>query len=208
MAKNLSSKLNAYLPKDDIKTRQFFACEIANHAFAMKEVLRYGVKFDELIETYEGELSELKRAYHVPSEISTRIVSKITELYRAGKVTYPQYLEMHKYTDRMTEIVGNCERIRTSPMPYSYNIHLKKFILFFTVISPFYFVHEIDHWSIIIIGVIFYALSGLETIGEEIEDPFGQDENDLPIDYVCQSIKKYSFTLLNVPVPGHKPAHH
>lgn len=197
-AKNLSSKLNAYLPKNDLENRVFFAKMIANHAYAMKETLRYGVRFEELIETVPGELNELKKVYHVPSEITSQIMLKLHGLYSVGKLTFPQYWELHKYIDTMTEVVGNCERIRTSPMPSAYRIHLKKFILFFALISPFYFVHEIDQWSILIIGIIFYAMSGLEAIGEEIEDPFGQDENDLPIDFVCQSIEKYASVSLNV----------
>jgi putative membrane protein len=197
-AKNFASKLNAIFDKNDTENRLFFAKMISNHAYAMKEVLRFGVRFDELIETTSGELNDLKKVYHVPSEIATQIMIKLTELYRKNKLTYPQYLEMHKYIDVMTDVVGNCERIRTSPMPFSYRIHLKKFTLFFALISPFYFVHEIDHWSIVIIMIIFYSMSGLEAIGEEIEDPFGQDENDLPIDYVCSSIEKYSFIALKV----------
>jgi len=197
-AKNLSSKLNAYLAKNDLENRTFFAKMISNHAYAMKETLRYGVRFDELIETIPGELRELKKVYHVPSEITSQIMLKINDLYKAKKLTFPQYWELHKYIDMMAEVVGNCERIRTSPMPSAYRIHLKKFILFFALISPFYFVHEIDHWSVLIIGIIFYAMTGLEAIGEEIEDPFGQDENDLPIDFVCHSIEKYASINLNV----------
>lgn len=200
-AKNFSSKLNAYLPVSDTENRLFFAQMITNHAYAMKELLRYGVKYNELVELKPGELDDLKRAYHITTEIALKIVERLTKLYKEGKLSQTQFWEMHKYTDRMTEIVGNCERIRTSPMPFSYNVHLKKFILFFALISPFYFVHEINHWSVLIIMVIFYALSGLEVIGEEIEDPFGQDENDLPIDYVCGTIKRYACLNLGVTFP-------
>jgi ion channel-forming bestrophin family protein len=199
-AKCLSSKMNAYIDATDIETRQFFAHEITNHAFSMKEVLRFGVRFDELIESTPGELSDLKKVYHVPSEVTARLMLKLTQMYREKKLTFPQYLELHKYIDIMTDVVGNCERIRTSPMPFSYRIHLKKFIVFFALISPFYFIHEIDNWAVLVIMVIYYSLMGLETIGEEIEDPFGQDENDLPIDYVCNSIKTYAYNLLKVPV--------
>ncbi|TAG55349.1 MAG: hypothetical protein EAZ27_07175 [Cytophagales bacterium] len=197
-SKNFASKLNAILPKYDIENRKFFAYMIANHVFSMKEVLRYGVKFDELIETHPGELKELKKVYHVPSEIVSQIHLKLTEMYRKKELSDYQFLEMHKYIDNMTNIVGDCERIRTSPMPFSYRVHLKKFILFFALMLPFGFIHYLDYWSILIVGILFYAMSGLDVLGEEIEDPFGQDENDLPIDFFCKSIKKYVFTTLKV----------
>ncbi|MBY0426001.1 MAG: hypothetical protein K2Q22_10225, partial [Cytophagales bacterium] len=123
---------------------------------------------------------------------------RITELYREEKITDAQLLDLNKYTDVATEVVGSCERIRTSPVPFSYAIHLKKFIFFFTLILPFGFIHDLGYWSVVIIMLIFYALVGLEAIGEEIEDPFGQDENDLPIDGICKSIKNSVCAILRV----------
>lgn len=199
-AKNFSSKLNAIIPKYDLETRKFFAYMIANHSFSMKEVLRYGVKFDELIEIHPGELNELKKVYHVPSEIVSQIHLKLTEMYRNKQLSDYQYMELHKYIDIMTNVVGDCERIRTSPMPFSYRVHLKKFVLFFAILLPFGFIHYLDYWSILIVGILFYAMSGLDVLAEEIEDPFGQDENDLPIDFFCKSIKKAVFTTLKVDI--------
>ncbi|MDX2191381.1 MAG: bestrophin family ion channel [Bacteroidota bacterium] len=207
-AKNFASKMNAYLPKDDQDNRIFFAKMIANHAYAMKEVLRYGVRFDDLIETNKGELDKLKKVYHVPSEITAQIMIKLEEMYRSKKLSFPQYWELHKYIDEMTNIVGNCERIRTTPMPYSYRLHLKKFIFVFALMMPFGFIEYLDEWSVVIVVIIFYAMSGLDVIGEEIEDPFGQDEDDLPIDYVCHSIEKYATVALKVTLPSHHVGSH
>lgn len=201
--KNFASKLNAILAKTDKENRTFFAYMISNHAYSMKEVLRYGVKFDELIETHPGELNDLKKVYHVPSEIVSQIHLKLTEIYRNKQISDYQYLELHKYTDMMTDVVGNCERIRTSPLPFSYRVHLKKFILFFALLLPFGFIHYLDYWSVLIVGILFYAMSGLDVLAEEIEDPFGQDENDLPIDFFCKSIRKAVFTTLKVETENH-----
>jgi len=196
--RNFAIKLNAILPKNDLANRLFFSKMIANHAFAMKENLRGGVNYDELTETDENLFPHLQSVYHVPNEIMALVSERITELYRQEKITDAQLLDLNKYTDVATEVVGSCERIRTSPVPFSYAIHLKKFIFFFTVILPFGFIHDLGYWSVVIIMLIFYALVGLEAIGEEIEDPFGQDENDLPIDGICKSIKNSVSALLRV----------
>lgn len=196
--KNFASKMNAILPKYDLDSRKFFAYMISNHVFSMKEVLRYGVRFDELIETHPGELKDLKKVYHVPSEIVSQIHLRLTAMYKNKELSDYQYMELHKYTDAMTHVVGECERIRTSPMPFSYRVHLKKFILFFALMLPFGFIHYLDYWSILIVGILYYVMYGLDVLGEEIEDPFGQDENDLPIDFYCKAIKKAVFTTLKV----------
>lgn len=196
--RNFAIKLNAYLPIDDKINRKFFATMIANHAFAMKENLRDGVKWEELEEMEEGILKRLQVAYHVPNEIITIVNERITESYRQGKITDPQLLEINKHTDIATDVNGSCERIRTSPVPFSYNVHLKKFMIFFAAIMPFGFIHELDYWSVLIVMLVVYALAGLDAIGEEIEDPFGQDENDLPIDKICKTIKSSVKSILKV----------
>ncbi len=194
--RNFAIKLHSILPIDDILNRTFFAKMISNHAFAMKENLRGGVKIEELQSVEEGDLDKLKRVYHIPNEITSLLCKRLNKLYKEGVITDVQALDMFKYIDIATEVVGSCERIRTSPVPFSYSIHLKKFIFFFTLILPFGFIHDLGYWSVIVIMLIFYALVGLEAIGEEIEDPFGQDENDLPIDGVCKSIRNSVNALL------------
>ncbi|MDX2191382.1 MAG: bestrophin family ion channel [Bacteroidota bacterium] len=196
--RNMALKINAYLSPDDIKNRKFFATMIANHAYAMKENLRDGVKFDELEDVDGAYMERMKKCYHVPNEIVSIMNERITELYQKGILADPQLLELNKHTDIATDVNGSCERIRTSPVPFSYSLHLKKFIFFFTLILPFGLIHDLDFWSVPIVMVIFYALAGLEAIGEEIEDPFGLDENDLPLDKICKSIKTSVKALLRV----------
>ena len=197
-AKSFAIKINSYLPASDIANKTFFAKMISNHAFAMKENLRGEVQFEELDEVTPGYNDLLKSVYHVPNQIISTISDKVVSLYKEGKITDPQLLELSKHLDAAVEIVASCERIRTTPVPFSYSIHLKKFIFFFTVILPFGFIHDLGYWCFIIVMIIFYALVGLEAIGEEIEDPFGQDENDLPIDAICRSLKKSVNAILKV----------
>ncbi|MDX2195396.1 MAG: bestrophin family ion channel [Cytophagales bacterium] len=186
-ARSFAIKINAYLDNNDLKL--FFAKMISNHAYAMKEHLREGIKWDEIDEIDPDTTHRLKESYHVPNEIINIVNEKITELYRKGLLTDPQIIELNRHADIATSIVGSCERIRTTPMPFSYRVHLRKYIFFFTLIMPFGFIHELNYWSIVLVMIIYYALAGLDAIGEEIEDPFGQDENDLPVDKVCRTIK-------------------
>ncbi len=197
-AKSFAIKINSYLPQSDLTNKIFFAKMIANHAFAMKENLRGEVQFEELDEVTPGYNDLLKTVYHVPNQIVSTMSERIVALYKEGVISDPQLLELTKHMDAAIEIVASCERIRTTPVPFSYSIHLKKFIFFFTIILPFGFIHDLGYWCFIIVMIIFYALVGLEAIGEEIEDPFGQDENDLPIDAICKSLKRGVNAILKV----------
>ena len=196
--KNVAIKMNAFLPENDILHRKYFAIMIANHSFSLKESLRGGVIVDELEEAEPGILDNLEKLYHIPNYFLTKVTEKINYLYRQGVLTDMQFLEVTKHIDETSEVVSSCERIRTSPIPFSYSIHLKKFLFAFVLILPFGFIHDLGYWCILIVMLIFYAMVGLDVIAEEIEDPFGQDENDLPFDAICKSLKKNVDEILKV----------
>ena len=196
--KNVALKLNAFLPADDVDNRKYFAAMISNHSFSLKESLREGVKVNELIEAEPGLLNGIEKLYHIPNYFASKICERINHLYKTGVLTDMQFLELTKHIDDASEVVSSCERIRTSPIPFSYAIHLKKFLFAFILILPFGFIHDLGYWCILIVMLIFYAMVGLDVIGEEIEDPFGQDENDLPFDAICKSLKKSVNEILKV----------
>lgn len=196
--KNVAIKLNAFLPANDSLHRHYFASMIANHSFSLKESLRGGVIVDELVESEPGMLNNLDQLYHIPNFFLTKICEKINYLYKQGVITDMQFLELTKHVDDTSEVVSSCERIRTSPIPFSYSIHLKKFLFAFVLILPFGFIHDMGYWCVLIVMLIFYAMVGLDVIGEEIEDPFGQDENDLPFDAICKSLRKNVNEILKV----------
>jgi ion channel-forming bestrophin family protein len=196
--KNVALKLNAFLPANDIDNRKYFAALIANHSVSLKDSLREGVKVNELIEAEPGLLAGIDKLYHVPNFFASKVCERINSLYKNGVLTDMQFLELTKHIDDASEVVSSCERIRTSPIPFSYSIHLKKFLFAFILILPFGFIHDLGYWCVLIVMLIFYAMVGLDVIGEEIEDPFGQDENDLPFDNICKSLKRSVNEILKV----------
>jgi ion channel-forming bestrophin family protein len=90
-----------------------------------------------------------------------------------------------------TDICGACERIRNTPIPFSYSIFLKKFIFFYVMTLPISYVFTLGYYVVPIVVFIFYAMASLELIAEEIEEPFGRDATDLPLNRLCQKIKEH-----------------
>ena len=54
----------------------------------------------------------------------------------------------------------------------------------------------------------YYFFAGCEVISQEIDDPFGNDKNDLPIDDICYSVKKAVKALVKLPAGSEEKAHH
>ena len=90
----------------------------------------------------------------------------------------------------MTDVCGACERIKNTPIPYSYSAFLKKFIFFYVITLPLGYVFNLSYWVIPVVVFVFYVLASLEIIAEEIEDPFGKDTNDLPMQRMTDNIRK------------------
>lgn len=187
--RNLALKVNAFFPDNDTETRDFFAKMIPNFAYALKEHLRGKVRMDELEEIYEGFIHEVNEFTHKPNRISAVLYNKVNESFTLGKITGDQLFVLDKELKALTEILGACERIRNTPIPYSYSMFMKKFIFTFTITLPFGLVTDFHYWTIPIVLLLFYVLVSIELIAEEIEDPFGRDINDLPTDDLAFKIK-------------------
>ncbi len=188
--RNLASKLNAFLPQNHVETRFYFAQMIPNFVTALRDHLREGTEVGELdiVDPYTHE--SLSKYEHVPNMLTTIIYRRINILYKEGIITGHQFFLLDKEVKSFSDIMGACERIKNTPIPYSYSMYIKKFIFTYTITLPFGFVYEFHYITVPIVLFIFFILLSIELIAEEIEDPFGKDINDLPTDNLTVKIKK------------------
>lgn len=88
------------------------------------------------------------------------------------------------------EALGACERILMTPIPTAYALHLQQLLLLYCLSLPFQMVEELGWMTGPIVGLLAFMLFGVEQIGLEIENPFGHDPNDLPLDRICSKMKR------------------
>lgn len=167
----------------------FFRRMISNFVFATKEHLRRDIKLDELQLTPEEKEGLIKKN-HVPVEIIHLMFKQMNKLKSAGELSEIEYLAINDNLDSLMDSLGACERILNTPIPYSYSLFLKKFIFIYTTTLPLAFVTTFGYFSALIATFVFYVLVSMEVLAEEIEDPFGTDDNDLPTDQLCETIRK------------------
>jgi ion channel-forming bestrophin family protein len=115
--------------------------------------------------------------------------SELYQLTKNNNLTELSYVDITTKIDQLTSAVGGCERIISTPIPLAYSIHIKQLILLFCLTVPFQFVGQIGLWTPVITFVICAALMGIEEIGLEIENPFGQDSNDIDIVKIVDGIR-------------------
>lgn len=185
-SRNLALKLSAYLT--DANDRNFFKKVIPAYA----EVLSKHLTNEEVgKELFEGLDLEIDHHKHKPNQVAKAIFQKANALYTSKKITGEQFYIINAELQSFTEICGACERIKNTPIPYSYSAFIKKFIFFYIMTLPFGYVFNLGYYVIPVVVFIFYVLASLELIAEEIEDPFGGDDNDLPTKKLAVNIKKH-----------------
>jgi len=186
--RNLSVKLVAFIPSSNRDDLDFFRRMISNFVFATKEHLRGCILFEELDLT-EQELEYIKTKAHIPVAISQLIYTRLHKLKGNKFLSDEYFFIIDKNLNKLIDSLGACERIKKTPIPFSYSLFIKKFIFIYVTTLPLAFVTIFGYFSSLIATFIFYVLVSIEVLAEEIEDPFGKDDNDLPMDQLCETIQ-------------------
>ena len=191
-SRNLAMKLNSLLPEEDTENRKFYRLIIIEYAFAVKRHLRGNQQNSEIFTSIYAVSDKL----HKPNYLANLLFKRINELYVNKIISGEQLLFLNNEISSLTDICGACERIKTTPIPYSYSVFIKKFIFFYVMTLPFGYVFTLGFLTIPVVVFVFYVLASLEIIAEEIEDPFGIDANDLPVTQICKNIQKHVSELI------------
>ena len=161
-------------------------------AFAISDklYLRYEPASDELKPWVSvSQYRVLENSQNMPLEIARWLGDYLQQQYKRGLLTNDQLANKHTLINKLINDVGGCERILKTPIPAAYVIHLNQLVLIYCLILPFQFVKDLGWWTGLFVAIVSFALFGIEQIGVEIENPFGYDYNDLPLDKICQTIQ-------------------
>ena len=187
-SRNFVIKINSILPENDVKNRaqiakylRFFPHFLANHL--SKESTR--LVLDEDFSDLQKELQ-----HHPPAELVFLLTKKLSQLKKENKISDTEMLFLDTQLSGFLDVCGGCERIKNTPIPYSYSSFIKKFIIFYVMALPVANVVNLGCFMIPITMFVYYVLMSLELIAEEIEDPFNNDENDIPMEAISQNIER------------------
>ncbi|MDR7210184.1 bestrophin family ion channel [Flavobacterium piscis] len=185
-SRNFAIKLSAVLT--DEKDKAFFRKIIPVYASILNKHLKDEETGKQLFDDVDLEIDHHK---HRPNQVAKIMYQKIHDLYSIKKISGDQLITFNNELTSFTDICGACERIKNTPIPYSYSAFIKKFIFIYVLTLPFGYVFALGYYVVPVVVFIFYVLASLELIAEEIEDPFGTDANDLPTQKIAENIKKH-----------------
>ncbi|MGC4079392.1 MAG: bestrophin family ion channel [Rubrivivax sp.] len=188
-SRNLALKIRAMVPDTD--TQLFFARAIPLYADSLQAHLQLEQTRLALDDQAHPEWDAIDTEKHIPNQIAGVMIRKITELYKNGVITGDQLIVLNGELSSFTDICGAYERIKNTPIPQSYSAFIKKFIFLYISTLPMGYVFTLGYFVAPVVAIVFYVLGSLELVAEEIEDPFGNDDNDLPMTKIASNIRKH-----------------
>jgi putative membrane protein len=185
-ARNLCMKVK-YLPNISEQDKIAMSEYVVSFAYTLKSHLRDLTPGKRL----PGVKPQLDmKAYNLPVQVAEAIYCKSQEWYQAGKIDGFLLLQLDPHMRSFMDICGACERIKSSPLVLSYRAFIRQGIAINLAAVPWYAATTLPlHWTLPIVIFASYFLIGLELIAEDIEDPFGNDGDDLPLDAICDKIR-------------------
>ncbi|MEO0870173.1 MAG: bestrophin family ion channel [Cyanobacteria bacterium J06642_11] len=159
-------------------------------AIATKQHLRQrpcGQELQHLVSP--GQLNKLLAINSPPLEIAVWLGDYLQVQQLKGRINPYQLQAMTEQLNSLVDALGGCERILKTPLPLAYSIHLKQLLVMYCLALPFQVVSELNWWTIPVVSLVAFAVFGVEEIGLEIENPFGCDPNDLPLNAICQTME-------------------
>lgn len=190
--RNLSRQILVAISEQDIEDHQAKVASVKllpAFAIALKLHLRSEPINDELKAVLSPEqFNRLKTMNHPPLEVGFWISSYLQRQFQQEKLDRYQLGDMIRLLNQMVDVVGICERILKTPIPLAYAVHLKQLLLIYCLSLPFQMVDQLEWMTAPVVALISFTLLGIEEIGIQIEDPFGHDSNDLPLDNICNAM--------------------
>ncbi len=183
--RNLSIKAREYVDLTEVESRRYGEL-LAVFALSLKEHLRGNENLALL--PAESRL-EKRDASHIPLALAQLVYRTMRQWNRDGRLSDVEMIQLDRHARSLMDVCGACERIKKSPIAGSYKLILRIGMGSYFVVLPWLLVPTVDNYTFIMVMFCAYFVTALEYLAEEVEEPFGTQANDVPIDDICQTIE-------------------
>ncbi|UCP00663.1 bestrophin family protein [Metapseudomonas lalkuanensis] len=173
---------------DDAPTREALLRELCGFAHALNARLRGE---DELAAARPW-LSDAPDTHGINTSdgLLRRIGGQCARLASQGQINEWRYTLLESRLSGLSCAQATCERIKNTPLPFPYTLLLHRTSYIFCLLLPFAMAGALGWLTPIITIIVAYTFFGLDAIGDQLEDPFGRDENDLATDSMVRTLER------------------
>lgn len=134
--------------------------------------------------------AEALDGHNVCDAILREVGAHCSRLAERQQISDWRYSMLEQRLVGLTEVQATCERIKGTPLPFPYTLLLHRTIYIFCLLLPFALAEPLGWLAPLFTTIVGYTFFGLDAIGNELEDPFGRDENDLPTDAMVRTVER------------------
>ncbi len=187
-APEAATPATAALGLSDVRVRMI--SRAIAYAYALRDRLR-GRQPDAAMERLlpAAEWQRLGGTSSDPAFLMMRMGDDLRECVREQRIDPCLAVTIDGTLSAMVASAAACERIRNTPIPFSYTLLLHRTAYLYCFLLPFGLVDTIGFMTPFVVGIVAYTFFGLDALGDEIEEPFGTSPNDLPLDAICRTIE-------------------
>lgn len=127
--------------------------------------------------------------HNLPDTILRQVNADLVLCLRDGKLSDILYEGLNNRLLALSSIQAACERIRHTPTPFAYSLLLHRTAWLFCLLLPFGLAGSIGMMTPVVVAITAYAFFGLDALGDELEEPFGLTDNDLPLNALVRTIE-------------------
>lgn len=138
---------------------------------------------------HEDDRKHILALAHRPTAVCQRITYHLKAARDRGLISDLVFLSIDANCQTLVDVIGACERIHKTPLPFAYVVHLRRALVLYCATLPLALLSSFGWTTVPIVFGVSYVLLGIEEIGVEIEDPFEGDDNDLPLEKITHSIE-------------------
>lgn len=187
-SRDMARQTAAFFEKEPAAARRAGRYLVALYA-TIRRYLRKEREWPELADVLdEAELAELRGRRAPPLVVARWLGSSFCREAAVGRITQEQLQLLDSNLTAMMDLWGGAERIMKTPVPFAYAHHIKVFLTLFCLTVPFALLSSMTWFAMLGAAVVAFGLFGIDEIGVEIEDPFGYDPNDLPLDAIGETL--------------------
>ncbi len=173
----------------DVRSRMVY--RIIAFANALRHHLRDSDPLDELREFLdEDEVVELALAHSKPLFLLQLMAHDLRRCIGNNQVQDYFAASIDANLTSLTTVLAGCERIKNTPIPFTYNLLLHRTAYLYCFLLPFGLVDSIGFMTPFVVGIVSFTFFGLDALGDEIEEPFGVLPNDLALSSMCRTIER------------------
>jgi len=194
--RNISIHLHSSLPIENEQRRHYYSALMHLFSLALKQHLQEKRVHNNHFEIFEDnnpifeDKNEILKINNQPQFIAKLIFLALKADVRHGLFSIHELELFRSELNKFMEVAGGCERIKNTPIPFTYSVFIKKFIFIYVMLFPVVYSTQLFFIIITVTMFILYVLASIELIAEEIENPFNGDESDLPLEAIVKNIGK------------------